>query len=147
MDKALRTYILWNVSLPAGSIKNYILTACKTHNTYSISLDLNYISIQHNDIPEKYLCMQNCGSRYLNPRSGPREHPVTNLHSKKLHYYNETHVSLWLKSPLAKITRHTRMHHCLEGYRDEKNEELENTHWSTCAIFQISKDHSALKGC
>jgi len=25
------------------------------------------------------LCIQNFGSRYLNPRSGPREHPVTNL--------------------------------------------------------------------
>lgn len=26
--------------------------------------------------------MQNAGSRYRNPRSGPREHPVTNLKHK-----------------------------------------------------------------
>lgn len=26
-----------------------------------------------------YLCMQKEGSRYLKPRSGPREQPVTNL--------------------------------------------------------------------
>lgn len=26
-----------------------------------------------------YLCMQNAGSKYLKPRSGPREQPVTNL--------------------------------------------------------------------
>lgn len=26
-----------------------------------------------------YLCMQNKGSRYLNPSNGPREQPVTNL--------------------------------------------------------------------
>ena len=29
-----------------------------------------------------HLCMQNNGSRYLNPSKGPREHPVTNLKEK-----------------------------------------------------------------
>jgi hypothetical protein len=45
-------------------------------------------TLKHNCSPRLYvistfyahLWMQNCGSKYLKPNNGPREHPVTNLH-------------------------------------------------------------------
>lgn len=36
---------------------------------------------------ESYLCIQNRGSRYLNPSRGPREQPVTNLKEAKIQGY------------------------------------------------------------
>lgn len=37
---------------------------------------------EENEQNTNYLCMQKHGSRYLKPRSGPREQPVTNLMKK-----------------------------------------------------------------
>lgn len=39
--------------------------------------------MEKNEQNTNYLCMQKHGSRYLKPRSGPREQPVTNLMKKQ----------------------------------------------------------------
>ena len=73
-----------HASSRGGQAVSMLLHTRDTSSASKTSLRSKYpteqkVKLEHTYTGASNLWMQNFGSRYSNPRSGPREHPVTNL--------------------------------------------------------------------